>query len=78
MILSRELINFRFNWAARKIHKRLLQLGASEIYPRGEADQQHDEGFASKHSLPLDIRLTRRVDSMPASHHGLPILGTMF
>ena len=29
----------------RKLHKRLLQLGAAEIYPRGEADEQHEEGF---------------------------------
>ncbi|KAK3167593.1 hypothetical protein OEA41_010720 [Lepraria neglecta] len=35
----------KFNWAARKLHKRLVQLGANEIYPRGEADQQHDEGL---------------------------------
>ncbi|KAL8932827.1 MAG: hypothetical protein Q9211_006108 [Gyalolechia sp. 1 TL-2023] len=35
----------KFNWAARKFHKRLLQLGAHEIYPRGEADEQHEEGL---------------------------------
>ncbi|PLN83137.1 hypothetical protein BDW42DRAFT_184380 [Aspergillus taichungensis] len=35
----------KFNWAARKLHKRLLQLGANEIYPGGEADQQHPEGL---------------------------------
>ncbi|KAF9890990.1 NAPDH-dependent diflavin reductase [Aspergillus nanangensis] len=35
----------KFNWAARKLYKRLLQLGANEIYPCGEADQQHDEGL---------------------------------
>jgi sulfite reductase alpha subunit-like flavoprotein len=35
----------KFNWAARKLHKRLLQLGANEIYPRGEADAQHPEGL---------------------------------
>ncbi|KAI9803045.1 MAG: NAPDH-dependent diflavin reductase [Phylliscum demangeonii] len=34
----------KFNWAARKLHKRLLQLGATEFYPRGEADAQHPEG----------------------------------
>ncbi|RAL14443.1 NAPDH-dependent diflavin reductase [Aspergillus homomorphus CBS 101889] len=34
----------KFNWAARKLHKRLLQLGAEEIHPCGEADQQHPEG----------------------------------
>ncbi|KAJ5833696.1 hypothetical protein N7474_002007 [Penicillium riverlandense] len=35
----------KFNWAARKLYKRLLQLGANEIYPSGEADQQHPEGL---------------------------------
>ncbi|KAI9872526.1 MAG: NAPDH-dependent diflavin reductase [Pleopsidium flavum] len=35
----------KFNWAARKLHKRLCQLGANEIYPRGEADEQHPEGL---------------------------------
>ena len=34
----------RFNWAARKLHKRLVQLGANDVYPRGEADEQHEEG----------------------------------
>lgn len=45
----------RFNWAARKVHKRLLQLGADEAYPRGEADEQHDEGFT------LQLREWQRV-----------------
>ncbi|KAI9924480.1 hypothetical protein ASPWEDRAFT_125277 [Aspergillus wentii DTO 134E9] len=35
----------KFNWASRKLHKRLLQLGANEVYPCGEADQQHPEGL---------------------------------
>ncbi|KAL8696895.1 MAG: hypothetical protein Q9201_007427 [Fulgogasparrea decipioides] len=35
----------KFNWAVRKLHKRLLQLGANEVCPRGEADEQHDEGL---------------------------------
>ncbi|KAL4936031.1 NADPH-dependent diflavin oxidoreductase 1 [Aspergillus oleicola] len=35
----------KFNWAARKLYKRLLQLGAEEIYPGGEADHQHPEGL---------------------------------
>ena len=36
---------YRFNWAARKLRKRLCQLGADETYQYGEADQQHPEGF---------------------------------
>ncbi|KAL9045714.1 MAG: hypothetical protein Q9214_001288 [Letrouitia sp. 1 TL-2023] len=35
----------KFNWAARKLHKRLLQLSANEFYPRGEANERHDEGL---------------------------------
>ncbi|PQE06217.1 hypothetical protein CJF30_00005198 [Rutstroemia sp. NJR-2017a BBW] len=35
----------KFNFAARKLHKRLEQLGANEIYPRGEADEQHEDGI---------------------------------
>ncbi|KAL3465859.1 hypothetical protein BJX64DRAFT_252045 [Aspergillus heterothallicus] len=35
----------KFNWAARKLYKRLLQLGANEIYTGGEADHQHPEGL---------------------------------
>lgn len=38
----------RFNWAARKVHKRLQQLGANEFYARGEGDEQHDEGLVTK------------------------------
>ncbi|KAA8570014.1 hypothetical protein EYC84_002352 [Monilinia fructicola] len=35
----------KFNFAARKLHKRLEQLGGKEIYPRGEGDEQHEEGI---------------------------------
>ncbi|KAI9793689.1 MAG: NAPDH-dependent diflavin reductase [Peltula sp. TS41687] len=34
----------KYNWAARKLHKRLIQLGAKEFQARGEADVQHPEG----------------------------------
>ena len=44
----------RFNWAARKLHKRLLQLNAEEIYPRGEGDEQHEEG--SVELFPYDTK----------------------
>ncbi|KAI1364471.1 hypothetical protein F5Y08DRAFT_212870 [Xylaria arbuscula] len=36
---------FQYNWAARKLHKRLQQLGAVECLPRGEADERHEEGI---------------------------------
>ncbi|CAD6498980.1 BgTH12-04634 [Blumeria graminis f. sp. triticale] len=35
----------KFNVSARKLHKRLLQLGAKEIYQPGEADDQHPDGL---------------------------------
>jgi len=40
------------------LHKRLQQLGAKEVYPRGEADEQHDEGYVERaayayHDIPL-------------------------
>ena len=42
-------VRHRFNWAVRKLHKRLGQLGAREFYARGEADEQHDEGLVQLH-----------------------------
>ena len=42
--LANRLITNRFNWAIRKLYKRLLQLGARDFYPRGESDSQHPEG----------------------------------
>ncbi|TVY87391.1 NADPH-dependent diflavin oxidoreductase, partial [Lachnellula willkommii] len=47
----------QFNFAARKLHKRLEQLGAKEVYPRGEADEQHDQGIDGTFlSWSVDIR----------------------
>ncbi|KAJ6257481.1 hypothetical protein Dda_7266 [Drechslerella dactyloides] len=39
----------KFNWAVKKLHKRLLQLGAREFYIRGEGDEQHEEGIDGAH-----------------------------
>ena len=33
----------------RKIHKRLVQLGANEFFKNGEADEQHEEGYEISH-----------------------------
>lgn len=37
----------KFNWATRKIHTRLVQLGASEAVPRGEGDDMDSEPYES-------------------------------
>ncbi|KAL8732278.1 MAG: hypothetical protein Q9166_002850 [cf. Caloplaca sp. 2 TL-2023] len=50
----------KFNWAARKFHKRLLQLGAREFLPRGEADEQHEEGLDATW-LPWSADLRKQV-----------------
>lgn len=42
--LSWKLTSQRFNWAARKLRVRLLQLGASEFFRPGEADERHENG----------------------------------
>ncbi|KAI5811291.1 hypothetical protein DFH27DRAFT_589178 [Peziza echinospora] len=34
-----------FNWAVKKLHKRILQLGGNEVFARGEGDEQHSEGL---------------------------------
>jgi len=40
----------RFNFVAKKLHKRLLMLGATALVPLGLADDQHDLG-----SLPVTL-----------------------
>ncbi|KAI1102265.1 riboflavin synthase domain-like protein [Jackrogersella minutella] len=35
----------KYNWAVRKLHKRLVQLGATEFFSRGEADERHQDGI---------------------------------
>ncbi|KAJ0115370.1 hypothetical protein J7T55_012648 [Diaporthe amygdali] len=64
----------KFNWAARKLHKRLLQLGAVEFYPAGEGDERHDNGIDSiylpwfenlKARLSADFPLPQGIDPIP-------------
>ncbi|OLN87963.1 NADPH-dependent diflavin oxidoreductase 1 [Colletotrichum chlorophyti] len=50
----------KFNWAARKLHKRLEQLGAVEFYPRGEADEQDSDGFDERY-LPWAADLSKKL-----------------
>jgi len=37
-------VNKRFNYPAKKLYKRLLQLGGKSLIPRGDGDDQHDLG----------------------------------
>jgi sulfite reductase alpha subunit-like flavoprotein len=54
------LIYNRFNWAHRKLHNRLLQLGAQSIFERGESDEQHPEGIDGTF-LPWSLALRERL-----------------
>ena len=44
------VVVLRFNFVAKKLHKRLLMLGATALVPLGLADDQHDLG-----SLPVTL-----------------------
>jgi len=41
----------RFNFVAKKLHKRLLMLGASALVHLGLADDQHDLGYVGSNIL---------------------------
>ncbi|KAK2745743.1 NAPDH-dependent diflavin reductase [Onygenales sp. PD_40] len=61
----------KFNWAARKLHKRLIQLGANELYPYGEADDEHLEGLEGTFipwSLDLRKHLPDKFPLAPGQH----------
>ncbi|EFR00663.1 hypothetical protein MGYG_09023 [Nannizzia gypsea CBS 118893] len=63
----------KFNWASRKLYRRLLQLGASELYPRGEADEQHPEGLEGTF-LPWSLDLLKHLlDKFPLKDGQHPI-----
>ncbi|KAK7956940.1 flavodoxin [Apiospora aurea] len=49
-----------YNWAAKKLYVRLKQLGANEFYPRGEADERHDEGIDGTY-LPWSLGLRKHL-----------------
>ncbi|KAK8059549.1 riboflavin synthase domain-like protein [Apiospora saccharicola] len=52
-----------YNWAAKKLYVRLKQLGANEFFPRGEADERHDEGIDGTY-LPWSLSLRKHLLSM--------------
>ncbi|KAI4266990.1 MAG: hypothetical protein LQ337_008579 [Flavoplaca oasis] len=64
----------KFNWAARKFHKRLVQLGAREFLPRGEGDEQHEEGLDASW-LPYSAELRQQILSkypLDVGQHPIP------
>ncbi|KAK2055448.1 flavodoxin [Colletotrichum caudatum] len=63
----------KFNWAARKLHKRLAQLGAVEFYPRGEADEQDSDGVDERY-MPWVADLRKKLlDLYPLPEGLVPI-----
>ncbi|KAK3904033.1 hypothetical protein C8A05DRAFT_14062 [Staphylotrichum tortipilum] len=50
----------KFNWAARKLRARLMQLGATEFFRAGEGDERHDNGIDSIY-LPWSQELKSRL-----------------
>lgn len=62
-----------FNWAVRKLHRRLLQLGAVEVAERGEGDEQHADGIDGAF-LPWSSRLLEvLLERYPLPEGVLPI-----
>ena len=47
----------RYNWAARKLSRRLEQLGAREFVAAGEGDERHEDGFVSLFTREDELRL---------------------
>ncbi|KAJ5099827.1 Oxidoreductase FAD/NAD(P)-binding [Penicillium argentinense] len=64
----------KFNWAVRKLYKRLIQLGGNDIYPTGEADQQHPEGLEGTF-IPWATDFRKHLmgtHPLPAGEHPIP------
>lgn len=60
---SSALLCRRFNYVSRKLHNRLLQLGATPVTPRGSGDESHPLGYGSAGTGTLiQIVLTDRGD----------------
>ncbi|KAI1422402.1 hypothetical protein F5Y12DRAFT_717418 [Xylaria sp. FL1777] len=62
---------FQYNWAARKLHKRLEQLGAVEFLPRGEADERNENGIDGTF-LPWCLTLRTYLEKVFPLPPGLP------
>lgn len=63
----------RYNWAIRKIHARLLQLGAKEFCPRGECNEQAAEGPEAYYAAWANIVLEKLPSLYPSTGDIKPI-----
>uniref|UniRef100_A0A182VQC2 NADPH-dependent diflavin oxidoreductase 1 n=1 Tax=Anopheles minimus TaxID=112268 RepID=A0A182VQC2_9DIPT len=64
----------KFNYVAKKLHKRLVQLGGTALLPVGLCDDQHDLGYGAVF-LPWINQLWEelgRIVPLPAGTHKLP------
>lgn len=52
----------RFNWAAKRLQRRLISLGGHEICDRGEADDQHPRGYVFRIYVLLALIKALRID----------------
>ena len=48
----------RFNWPAKKLYKRLMQLGAVPFYEPAYADDQHYLGLVTSPLSPLSVKFS--------------------
>ena len=55
-----ELLYLRYNFVAKRLHKRLLQLGAEPLLPLALADDQHDLGWDNKRLVCMLLFYTDR------------------
>ncbi|KAK9386900.1 hypothetical protein V1515DRAFT_603337 [Lipomyces mesembrius] len=55
----------RFNWAAKKVHKRILQLGGQELCTRGEGDDSASGGIEGGYATWEPILLSSLLDLYP-------------
>ncbi|KAK9462574.1 uncharacterized protein V1516DRAFT_670612 [Lipomyces oligophaga] len=63
----------RFNWAARKLHTRMLQLGGAEVCLRGEGDESASGGVEAAFSAWSSILVSALLDRFPLQD-GLEII----
>jgi len=63
----------KFNWAAKKLYRRLSQLGAQPFYERGEADDQNRNGIDSTLLPWLEGLWKKLLEIKPLPHDLTPI-----